>query len=496
MTPPAWLADSYAAAGAAFGLVADQFKARVAGTGRVGRPRSIETEATVAGVGQLMSWPGPFTVRTRGGGSYELVNPDELLNRQGYKTYREMLADDTVKACLAFKKVLVHGRDWDIEPVGGKEAGEEAKKQAGFVMNALQELNWNKVMRETLSGLDFGFSMGEIIWEVKEYKDEGLKVMLKDIKFRDPEFIKIDVDVHGNITGYRQMGGYTAEDIPIPADKVIHYTHQGLFGNHYGISDLRAAYRAWWSKKFVTQFWNVFLERFGSPLTTMKYPTGASPELKGALQEILASLSARSDILIPEGVTVELIEATRGGTAAYGDALNYCDVGISRAVLVPALLGMGVDVKRGSDSQSRLHLRVLMKVAGDIATDLEAIYSEKIVKPMVDMNFPNVKEYPRFVFRDYGEYEAIEIADSMINMFNAGMMDADQNDINYMRSILGAPLREEGDEDEVMRAPPPPVGTSPNNPNASGAGASKNNNRSTKGPAQKVASGGNSTLKK
>jgi hypothetical protein len=48
----------------------------------------------------------------------------------------------------------------------------------------------------------------------------------------------------------------------------------------------------------------------------------------------------------------------------------------------------------------------------------------------------------------------------------------------------------------VMRAPPPPVGTSPNDPNASGAGAQKNNNRSTKGPADKVRSGGNSTLRK
>jgi phage gp29-like protein len=490
MSVTSWLNDQYAAAGTALGLVAHEFRARV------GRPRSIEADVTVASAGQLMSWPGPFSVIRRGGGQYELINPDELLNRQGYRTYREMLADDTVKACLAFKKVLVHGRDWDIEPVGGKEATAEAKEHAGFVMDCLQEVQWNRVMRETLSALDFGFSMGEILWEVREYKDKGLRVMLRDVKHRDPEFIKIDVDKSGNITGYRQLSGYQAEDIAIPVEKVIHYTHGGLFGNHYGVSDLRAAYRAWWSKKFVTQFWNVYLERFGSPLTMMKYPTGASNELKGALQSILSSLSSRSDILVPEGVAVELIEATRGGNAAYGEALNYCDVGISRAMLVPALLGMGVDVKRGSDSQSRLHLRVLMKVAGDIATDLEDVYSEKLVKPLVDMNFPNVKEYPRFVFRDYGEYEAIEIVDSMINMFNAGMLDADQNDINYMRSILGAPLREEGDEDEVMRAPPPPVGTSPNNPNATGAGAAKNNNRATKGPAEKSRSGGNTTLRK
>jgi phage gp29-like protein len=477
-------------------------------TGRgPGRPRDIERDVTVASMGQLMSWPGPFSLR-RGRAGYELTNPDELLLRQGFRTYREMLADDTVKACLAFKKVLVHQRDWEIEPVGGKDAGEKAKAHAAFVMDVLQETQWNRIMRETLSALDFGFSVGEILWEVKEWKDEGLKVVLRDIRHRDPEFLRADVDIHGNIIGFRQISGYHVpnrgvstypnNEIVIEPGKVIHFAYQSNFGNAYGVSDLRAAYRAWWSKKFVTQFWNVFLERFGSPLTAMKYPAGAAPELKAALQDILTSLSTRSDILVPEGVSVELIEATRGGAAGYAEALNYCDIGISRAILVPALLGMGVDVKRGSDSQSRLHLRVLMKIANDIATDLENIYTERVVKPLVDMNFPGVTDYPAFVFRDYGEYEAVEIVDSMINMFNAGMLDADQDDINYMRSILGAPLREEGDEDEVMRAPPPPVGTSPNDPNASGAGAAKNNNRATKGPATpgKVRSGANTTQKR
>lgn len=460
------------------------FRERIAGAFRaaVGRPRAIEQEVTVASMGQLVSWPGPFKL-VRNGERFELVSPDELVTRFGYRIYREMLADDTVKACLSFKKVLVHGRAWEITPAGGKDASEEQKKQAQFVNDVLANTHFNRIMRETLSALEFGFSVGEIIWEVGEFQDYGLKVLLKDVKHRDPEFIKIDVDMHANIVGYRQISGYLAHEIYIPKDKVIHYQVNGQFGNHYGIPDLRAAYRSWWSKKFITQFWNVFLERFGSPLMMMKYPTGSDQKLKDALKAIMSSLSSRSDILVPEGVVVELVEASRAGTAQYGEALNYCDVGISRALLVPALLGMGVDVKRGSDSQSRLHLRVLMKVAGDISIDLENIYNEKLVKPLIEMNFPDVKDYPKFTFRDYGEYEGIEIADSMINMFNAGLLDADQNDINYMRSIVGAPMRDEGDEDEVMRPQPPPVGN-PNDPNATGDGAGKNNNRATKGPAK------------
>jgi phage gp29-like protein len=454
----------------------------------VGRPRNIEGELSVHEGASLSMWPQ--LDRNRRDAIYTLTNQDELLRRQGFKVYRDMLADDTVKACLAFKKALVHGRRWTITPAGGKDATAQQKRHADFVLDALQAVRMNRIIREMLTAFNFGFSVGEIIWEVKPLgHEEELKVVLKDIKFRAPDYIWIDMDPHGNIVRFRQEPGVAPGVVRLDPDKVIHYAYGGEHGNHYGVSDLRACYAAWWSKKFITQFWNVFLERFGQPLMMMKYPHGADSTLKEALKAILSSLSSRSDILVPEGVEIDLVEATRAGSAGYGEALNYCDVRISRAILVPALLGMGVDVKRGSDSQSRLHLRVLMKVANDSCIDISAEMKQKLIEPMIRMNFPEYRpgmELPDFEFLDYGEYEGIEIVDAAINMFNSGMLDADQGDINFLRASIGLPVREEGDEDEVMRAPPPPVGGSPNDPNATGAGAGKNNNRATKGPSEKT----------
>lgn len=464
------------------GLLADKFR------DYVGRPRNSEKEQTHVEWGKIspaLSW-----MRSKANGQWELLSTDELIKKNGFKTYREMLSDETVKACLAFKKVLIHQRDWDIsfDDKEGGDINEEQKKYADFVKDNLRNIGFNAVLRAMLTAFEYGYSVGEIIYEVKPDDEGQLKIFIKEIKHRDPEFVKILVDPHGNIIKYIQTPGMIQE-IEIDPSKIIHYAYQGEFSNHYGISDLRAAYRSWWSKKFIQQFWNIFLERFGQPLMKMTYPTGASPELLTNLRAIIESLSSRSDMLLPQGVEVELIEATRAGTAAYGEALMYSDVAISRAILVPALLGMGVDIKRGSDSQSRLHLRVLMKIVGDVSQDLEAIITKKLVEPIIKMNFPDVKECPRFVFRDYGEYEATEIVDSAINMFNAGMLDADQADINYLRSVLALPMRDSDNPDEVMRAPPPPAGTSPNDPNATGDGAGKNNNRATKGPAQKVKSG-------
>jgi phage gp29-like protein len=450
-----------------------------------GRPRGIEKEVTVVSGGQLRSLPGFFPALNALQGVYELFNPDDILAKRGFKIYEEMLNDDTIKACLRFKKVLIHGRAWEIEPAGGKDASQEAKDQATFVQDVLNNVGWNRVMREVLTALDYGFSIGELLWSVEDFQDKGLKVILKDVAHRDPKWMKIDVDMHGNIVQFRQLSDMFGTQIEIQPDKVIHYSQGAEFRNHYGKSDIRACYRAWWSKKFVTQFWNVFLERFGSPLTMMKYPQGASNELKAALMNILNTLQNKTEVLVPEGVVVELIEATRAGNAGYKDALDSFDISIARAILVPGLLGMGGPTSRAADSQSRLQLRIIMKVANDIAEDIAQLFTKQIVQPLVDWNFGGVKQFPKFVFRDYGEYDSIEVADSINNLFNSGILDLDQEDVNYARSILGLPLREEGDEDEILRSPPPPIGTSPNDPNAQGAGAKAGNDRAKKGASQK-----------
>jgi len=435
-----------------------------------GRPLAIEGEAMVVDGEVVRSF------MPAGKGGMEFMGVDTLINRKGWSIYRDMKHDDQVKATLAFKKILIHGRAWEMKPAVAEN--EEAEKIAKFVKHNLERMNFKEVARQGLSALEFGFSAGEIIWEVGEW--EGDKALLiKAIKHRDPETIKIIADKHGNISEFRQ-DSKTGDKISLPPNKIWHFAHQSEFQNHYGVSDLRAAYRNWWAKKFLINFWNVFLERLGSPMTMMKYPLGASDELKRLLKGILTGLSAKSEILVPEGVEVELIEATRSGTATYQEALQYHDNAISRALLVVALLGAGgSDVTRGADSQSRLQLRVLFKMADELGKQLMTTFSEQVIKNLVDMNFEHDNLYPTFIWQDYGEFEGIEVADTIRLLHAAGMVDMDQEDVNYARSILGLPLRKEGDpEDEVVRPQPLPPPADPNKPPPS---ASQGNQSADKG---------------
>lgn len=449
---------------------------------RRGRPRNEEREYTVVSGDQLRSWGIPGRT-VKGKFPWEYISEDDLVkSNRGYKIYREMRNDDQIKACLWLFTTLVTQRAFDVVPAGESE---QDQKVAQFVKKNLDKINIRRILNQGLKcALDFGFCAGELVWD---FSDDASEMYLKEVKFRDPEHMIIEVDIHGNIVQFRQEPElHPLTEIRIPKEKMFHYAYQSEFGNPYGKSAMRGVYRAWWSKKYITQFYNVFLERFGQPLMMMKYPQGASEALKAALRNIMTNLSSKTDILVPEGVVVELVEATRAGTARYDEALWYYDTAIAKGLLVPALLGMGgSDVKRGSDSQSRLHLRTLLKYVQSIGEDLFDSLSHQVITQLVDANF--TVEPPKLIWQDYGEFESFEITDAIKELFNAGILDVDQEDINYARGLLGLPLRDEGNEDEVSR--PNPAMMTPGGGLAGGgvpsggqgAGAQQGNNQARKG---------------
>lgn len=430
-----------------------------------GRPNRHTSESMVD-VGATLKSFQPITSKGRfSRGVVEILPVDEIITRKGWAEYRKMLHDPQITATLAFKKLMVGGRKWDVEPASKEQKDIDIAK---FVSKALKRLNFKAMVKESLSAFEWGFSLGELIWKLDRIEGK-MAIILEDVKFRDPEHLTVKTDKHGNIKSWIQdnnsmIGVSSKQKIELAPDKVLHFTNNKQFSQHYGKSDLRASYRAWWAKKFIIQFWNVFLERMGSPLMMMHYPTGAGTELKDNLKTIMQNLSSKSEILIPEGVEIELIEATRSGQATYDTALAYQDKEIARATLMIALLGAGGnEVTRGADSQSRLQLRTLHKMADETGGEFMWAFNEQVVKQLVDFNF-DVDEYPKVFFQDYGEFEAFEITDAVRLLHAAGIVDLDQEDVNFARSILGMKVREEGDEDEVVRPqqlPPPASANAP-----------------------------------
>lgn len=435
-----------------------------------GRPRAIEGEEMVVGTDLLAS------MAQIGKDGVFFLPTDDIVARHGWTIYKEMVHDDQVKAALEFKKILIAGRTWELDPA---DKSPEAKEQAEFLTDAMQGIKMNYVFKEALSALEFGFSLAEQVFERGDWHGKQM-VLLKKIAHRDPFGIWMKMDVHGNWFGARQQVTYQVKELP--KEKLWLFTHDPRFGNVYGSSDLRAAYRSWYAKKFVVQFWNVFLERLGSPMMMMKYPVGASDQLRNTLKKILTNLSSKTEILVPEGVQVQLVEATRGGTATYEQALAFHNNSISRAILMAGLLGIDGDATRtnAATSQSFLQLRILFKMADEVSQRLAESFMSQIGRPLLDMNYEKPL-YPTFIWQDYGQFEGTVVADEIRQLHANGVIDMDQSDVNYVRSILGLRVRDPLDpQDEVIRPQPlPPPGGGAAQPPAAPGG----NDRAGKGGA-------------
>jgi phage gp29-like protein len=433
----------------------DQFAAAI------GRPRAIEGESMVVSDGLMATHVTP----DRGGVYFLPV--DEIIRRKGWKEYKQMLHDEQIKQCLDFKKILVVGRTWQLKP---KDDTPLAKEVANFCTECLNDIDLTQVFWEAASAFEFGYSLGEIVWTRKpiDTKDfpgivGGQAVVLEKIAHRDPQELYLEMDVHGNFLGARQLSH--GENISLSPEKLMLFSHNKRFGNLYGDSDLRAAYRSWWAKSFIINFWNVYLERMGSPMTLMKYPQGSSGDLKEVLKQILGTLATSAQVLVPDGVQVELIEAKRAGNADYAASLEYHNRSIAKAMLMSSLFGTGGESNstRGSDSQSFLQLRILFKMADRLSRQLSEALMCQVVKQLVELNYGVDAPMPKFIWQDYGQYEGMKIADEIRQLHMAGLIDPDQADVNYVRSVIGLPIRDEDDpEDDVIRPAATPL---------SGAGA-------------------------
>lgn len=412
-----------------------------------GRPNSKLREILTAVGDTMWSWKRGAT------GNVQVLPIDDIIKRHGLKEYKRVRVDDQVKAALSFKKILTYGRSFDMDPA---DDSDEAKEIAEFVTWSLGRINIKSILREALTALDFGFSIGEVLFELVE-KDGRTVIGLKDVKFRDPEPFQIVTDQHGNIQKFEQRTVW-GKVIPVSPDKVFHFVHNKEFQNHYGSSDLRSIYKNWWAKKYLINFWNVHLERFGSPMTAIKYPQGASAEMKTSLKAILSGLQSKTEILIPQGVEIDILEGSKTGTGDFKSALEYHDGGIARGILVPALLGFGAPTGPGGEGQDRLQLRTLFKVTQQLGDDLSFEFMRQVIWQLIDLNFDHKGLYPKWMWADYGEFEASEIADSIRLLHNAGVIDMDQEDVNYARGVVGLPIRDEDDPDEVLRPNPAPQG--------------------------------------
>lgn len=372
-------------------------------------------------------------------------NPDDLWQKYGdYRAYEEMVKDDQVSVCLRIKKDLVLGEGGFFQQ--GEEGQQEIVEDLETAFFEDYEGDFITDIEEILTGYEFGFSITEKIFKIRD----NMMLGLKKLKTRHPNSWRLHQDDKGNITEFMQITSQGDKDINQRA--ITHYINDSKFQNPYGNSDLRPAYEAWFTKRQVTKYFAIFLEKAASPVPIAKFDKNAPQNAIEKIFEALKRFQTKTALVIPKDIDVEFLEAKNTGEA-YAKAINLFNMVIGRSLFIPDLLGFtGGETSGGSLALGKEQMALFFKHILRRRAALEAIINRQYVWPIVLHNFGFIKNYPKFRFKPLNESEATELAKLWLEAVKGKAYKPNPEEINHFRSLVKFP---EGDVEFEAPAPNP-----------------------------------------
>lgn len=320
-----------------------------------------------------------------------LSNEDSVLASRGgdLSIYRELLRDDQVGATLEQRFMAVTAREWDVIP-GGDSAADQAA--ADDLREDLAGMEWDRITRQLLHAVHYGYSVGECMWERRNGR-----VVLDDLRVRPVEKFRRGID--GTI--YLISPKHTQGEA-MPDRKFLWLTHGAE--NSAQVYGRGLAHRLYWPvffKRNGMKYWAIFLEKFSQPTASASMSRAQldDPEQRRRALEFLEAIQVDSAVLKPDDIPVELIEAARSGTGDYDSMRAAMNGAIAKIVL-----GQTMTTDSGSSrSQAEVHQGVrddIVKADADLVSEA---FHRGPVRWWSEWNHPNAK--PPKVWRRMEEEE-------------------------------------------------------------------------------------------
>ncbi len=375
--------------------------------------------------------------------AYRLASytPDDLLGSKGLAIYDGMQKDSQVRSCLNTKKFAVLSQGWDIQPASDDPRDVEVARFVRFCLDDMRG-SVQDMLYKILDAISKGFSVCEINWKVISDGPYAGMIGLDSVKSKDPSAFGFDMDEFLNVRALTMTAPSFKTDLP--ADKFIVYTYMPEYEMPHGQSDLRAAYKHWWSKEVILKFWNMYLEKFGMPTARGAYKRGTPKDLQDDLLRVLSKIQQESAIVIPDDVKIELLEAHRGGDAGYRDAIEFHNKQIAKAILGQTLTS-DEGTRVGSQALGKVHLDVLGFYLEKLKRDLEeTVMREQVIRRILEFNFrsqePGVRSQnaaiPRFSLGSLKEQDLAQLGDLIAKLIDGQVIAPDEP---WIREYLGIP---------------------------------------------------------
>lgn len=419
-----------------------------------GRPIDMEqlTEeiATTSLVGVRTVWHDSVAFRLtpeRLASILRAVDQNDILE---YLTLAEEMEERDLHyhSVLSTRKLAVGGLNVVVESATDDPKDVEI---ADFVREVAESEEAGDLVDDLLDALGKGYSVSEIMWN-----REGPRWMPSHYCWRDPRYFQFDM-----VTG-RELRLRDEKDpvngLSLAPYKFIQHRPRLKTGLPIRGGLARLAVVAYMCKSYSLKDWMAFCEVFGMPLRLGKYQLGATPEQKAELLRAVANLGTDAAAIIPDGMVIELIEASKGqgGEKLFEGLAEWLDRQVSKGVLGQTASTEGTPGKLGADDAQE---NVRSDLRTSDAKQLQNTLRRDLVRPLVDLNFgPQPRNrYPKLRLAAEDPEDLKLLSESLPPFITMGLRVEE----SVIRDKFGLPEPEEGAV--LLKAPAPssPFGFSP-----------------------------------
>lgn len=391
---------------------------------------------------------GDSGTRTIRGVITEEYNPN-LQGIQGVKIYDEMRkSDGTVRAAILVTTLPIRRAKWFVNPATEEQVDKDV---ASFVEHALfdwiENTSWDDVVRQALLMIPFGVMVFEKVYGTKDHEGKTY-ITVKKLAPRMPRSIQ-QWELKDGTAGIQQIrqDGHIAE---IPDSKLLKFINEREGDNLWGTSMLRAAYKHWYYKNNFYKIDGMAFERQGMGVPMIKMPQNYTAADEQKAIKAMRNIRANEDayLVIPSDYEASFMEMKAGGTRDPQNSINHHNKEILQSVLAQFLELGQTSSGGGSRALSEDHSDLFLKAIESIANAFVSEINNNLIPELVDMNFNDVKVYPKLDFSGITRVDVSAIGTAYGALVTAGAIKPTEADQQYLRALLGLPARTQDDMDD------------------------------------------------
>ncbi|EBG4311445.1 portal protein [Salmonella enterica] len=307
------------------------------------------------------------------------LSEDSVLQHRGapdLKIYREVLSDDEVKSAFSQRQDALISREIKVEAGGERQVDIEA---ADAMRQQIDALGFDRITRLMHYGVFYGYAVSELIYGVRDNL-----LWIDEIKVRDRRRFRFSPKGELRLLTPQNMTAGEACESPYFWSFATGADHGD---EPYGLGLAHWLYWPTYFKRNDIKFWLIFLDKFGMPTVAGKHPEGATPEQKRNLLALTRAISTDSGVIMPEGMTLEMLSAARSGAADYQAMYNAMNEAIRR-VTVGQISSSG-GASKGIGGNESLQDKVLDSIVKADADVICESWNRGPGKWFTEFNFPD-----------------------------------------------------------------------------------------------------------